>query len=170
MPKPAQLKNLKAKLGMTHLITLLGSKKELGGITHIKEDFVDVDVEPRVRWLPVLMDGAPSQGKPPSEDLKLKIKAAIFEVLREAKAGAAPVVFIHCAAGQHRTGFFAHALLLAAGLKAGFCFEDAKRESLEIVREARAITGAEAEKLSQQKRLKLAEDVVAEWSEEELRV
>lgn len=173
-PDVRMLRHLESNLGLTHLVTLLGDQKEGVSLDPIKKAMQSSTT----RWLHVPMNGTPGKKRPLFPALQEKMKEAISEILDAAAVeelrrpvgfvlpyitNRPVVVFIHCAFGMHRTGLFAHALLLAAGRKAGFSLQESKNTALAIVRAARKGTGEEAETAPQQFRLQLAEAMVESW-------
>lgn len=169
-PRADFVKTLRDKVGVTHVITLLGSKAEqtknfdlfqefrnnFGQPWHpssILEESDEEAVEPRGGWVHLQLAGAKSgQLTAESANIGKTVQRVLLEKNRCSKK---PVVFIHCAAGLHRTGFVAHALLLSAGLT--------PQESLATIKLSRWVSGEEAHTPSQQRRLKLAEIMVASW-------
>ena len=127
-------------LGLTHCVTLLSEREDVAPIRRICDRLGCTWV-----WLPY--DGGHL------DILKRTDLAAHIAALGEAIADEAePRLYLHCSAGIHRTGFFAHVLLRLSGFSA----DGADAELARIRPVTAEQVGAD--------RIALAEEMVAQLS------
>ena len=109
-----------AREGCTHILTLLSEREGasslqgaaiLAGLTWL--------------WLPL------ANGTPPPEGRDDDVRRALADVHAALAAGGS--VYVHCAAGIHRTGMIANAVLRAAGVS--------REDALTALRAMRPLTG-----------------------------
>ncbi|MDL4772567.1 protein-tyrosine phosphatase family protein [Actinomadura xylanilytica] len=101
-PKAKSLPAMRS-LGATHLVTLLSRREGAGAVGAAAR-------AAGLEW--VWVDLANADPPPPARDGELA--KVLLDTAGSLRDGAAVVV--HCSAGIHRTGMFAHALLRASGL------------------------------------------------------
>lgn len=120
-PRVRALPDLRAA-GATHIATLLSEHEGA-------RDVGDAAVRAGLAWLWLPLPN----GDPPPQARTPELLAALDAWISHLSGGAA--IYLHCAAGIHRTGTIAHALLLRLGLPAS----DARR----LLSALRPITAAE---------------------------